>query len=317
METRLDAYGMTDIGKQRSENQDQFLIGNLVEGISIQFGSIAQDRVLRTPPSQGTFLIVADGMGGHVGGTIASAVAVECFARYLRWKAADYLLPHEELLTRLVAAVRCCHKTIRKICRQRADLCGMGTTFTVAYVLGRKLYVVHAGDSRCYLLRRGVMHQLTTDHTLAQLYVDSGATDASPAARKKMSHALWNCLGGGENELEVESVQCDVRLGDQLVLCSDGLSKYVDDRRICAIATRTSSVETACRDLIAAANEAGGADNITVIVGRCIGAQDAASSQWTEQERRASSHAMDDTDPHCSHDIADAFDSAGIPAACS
>ena len=306
----IDAFGITDIGRQRSENQDQFLVGKLEEGMSIQIASISTDRVLRLPSLQGTFLIVADGIGGHVGGRVASGVAVECFTRYLRWQASEFLLPREELPKRLVAAVRFCHRTLHQMHEQRPKLRGMGTTFTAAYVLGRKLYVVHVGDSRCYLLRQGILDQLTSDHTLAQLCLDSDAANVSPAAREKMSHVLWNCVGGSD-DLEVEVIERDLRLGDLLVLCSDGLSKYVDKRSILAIAAESNSVATACRTLVAAANEAGGSDNITVVVGQCVGEQ-------SHSPREANTKSSVDTEQYPSlADTVDQLFGCETPAACS
>lgn len=316
METRIEAYGITDIGKQRPENQDQFLVGTLREGMSIQLGSIAEDRIVQIPSVEGTFLIVADGMGGHVGGTIASAVAVECFTRYLRWRSTDFLVPRKKLPKRLSAAARFCHRTIGKISEQRPDLRGMGTTLTAAYILGHKLYVVHAGDSRCYLLRRSRLSQLTTDHTLAQLRRDADGADANSLAEAKLSHVLWNCLGAGESDLEVEVLECDVRNGDQLVMCSDGLSNYVDERSITTIVTESTSVETACRALVTAANEAGGSDNITVVVGQCVSERNLENGRQSHSRRGVSS-SSEDTHEYSLHDNANGLASCEAPAACS
>lgn len=316
MSTRIDAYGISDIGNRRSENQDQFLVGKLHEGMSVQIGSIAEDRIVRLPSVEGTFLIVADGMGGRGRGIVASAVSVECFARYLHWRASDFLVPRKELPERLVAAVRFCHRTICKISQQRPDLRGMGTTLTAAYVLGRKLYVVHAGDSRCYLLRRSRISQLTTDHTLAQLYRDADGADASNVAEAKLRHVLWNCIGAAESDLEVEVVECDVRHGDRLVLCSDGLSNYVDKRSITAIVLESTSVETACRSLVTAANEAGGSDNITVVVGQCVSGRHAESGRQTHSRRDVAS-SSEDTHASVLHDNANGRTSCKTPVACS
>jgi len=294
----IKAYGMTDIGKWRLENQDQFLIGELRDGMSIQLGSVSTDRVLRFPPAHGTFFIVADGMGGHAGGRIASAVAVECFARYLRWKSRELLTPCARVLDHLSEGVCYCHKALRKMCNRYPDLRSMGTTLTAAYVLGKKAYIVHVGDSRCYLIRQGWAEQLTTDHTLAQLYTNANPTEPPPwkstkEQQNKMSHVLWNCLGGREENLQIETIERELEPRDMLILCSDGLSKYIDRESMVAVATQAPSVETACHKLVAAANEAGGSDNVTVVLAECIAMSDSPSTHQVVNQATEETAAFD------------------------
>jgi protein phosphatase len=143
---------------------------------------------------------------------------------------------------------------------------GMGTTLTMAYVVWPRLYVVHAGDSRCYLLRYPHFRQITHDHTVAQKLVDAGEIEANDAETSQWSHVLWNVLGGDVEEIHPSVYRADLRLGDMLLLCTDGLTKHVLDETICEMLAESNSAERACHDLVAAANDAGGSDNVTVVV---------------------------------------------------
>ena len=140
-------------------------------------------------------------------------------------------------------------------------------TLTMALVIGSRLHVVHVGDSRCYLIRGGVAEQLTTDHTLARQMVESGGLKPEEEAGSRWSNVLWNVLGGfqdGELMVEVRSIQLES--GDRVVLCTDGLHRYVDARHLAAIVDGADSPSGACSRLVAIAKEAGGEDNITVVV---------------------------------------------------
>jgi protein phosphatase len=142
----------------------------------------------------------------------------------------------------------------------------MGTTLTMAYVLWPRLYVVHAGDSRCYLLREGAMEQVTTDQTIAQKLVEQGTLTPDQARASRWNHVLWSCIGGGSPDLSVEVYKTNLRVGDSLLLCTDGLTTVVSDCRIHELLTQSPGAAEACRRLCDAANEAGGPDNSTVVV---------------------------------------------------
>src|SRR5262249_5001035 len=142
----------------------------------------------------------------------------------------------------------------------------MGTTLTMAYLLWPRLYVVHAGDSRCYLLREDRLHQITTDHTLAQQMVERGVLQPAEAQDSNWSHVLWNCIGGGSRELSVEVHKATLRLGDSLLLCTDGLTQCVPNEQIRDLLREPASAEQVCRHLLHAAHEKGSPDNVTVVV---------------------------------------------------
>jgi serine/threonine protein phosphatase PrpC len=142
----------------------------------------------------------------------------------------------------------------------------MGTTLTMAYLLWPRLYVVHAGDSRCYLLRQGGLRQITKDHTVAQQLVERGAMTPEQAEQSRWSHVLWNCIGGGTRELNPDVYRATLQLGDSLLLCTDGLNKCVPDEAIQEVLAREGTAEDACRRLVALAHDHGGPDNVTVVV---------------------------------------------------
>jgi protein phosphatase len=146
----------------------------------------------------------------------------------------------------------------------------MGTTLTMACVLWPRVYVVHAGDSRCYLHRDGTLGRMTRDHTIAQKALDEGILTEEEAKSSVLSNTLWNCIGGGAAGVSPDVYHATLCPGDELLLCTDGLTRHLPDAQIATILARSDSPARAVDTLIAAANEAGGADNVTVIVGRML-----------------------------------------------
>jgi protein phosphatase len=286
MAGKLDVYGLTDVGKVRTVNEDQFLIADLKRSMLIHQTSLElEDHSRLFGGSQGQLLLVADGMGGHAAGKRASTIAVDTLANYvlntLSWFLEEPNCEEDILKEEFKAALTRCQKQIEAQAAASSEARGMGTTLTVAYVLWPRLCVVHAGDSRCYLLRGERLQQLTTDQTMAQKLVERGALTADEAKVSRWSHILWNCLGGGSPELSVEINQTTLRLGDSLLLCTDGLTGEIDNERIRNLLRGSPSAEDACRQLVAAATEAGGRDNVTVVVARFRDVQETA-----EQARR-------------------------------
>ena len=144
----------------------------------------------------------------------------------------------------------------------------MATTVTLAYLLWPRLFVVHAGDSRCYLLRGSRFRQITKDQTVAQSLVESGQLPPEDVETSKWSHVLWNVVGGDDVELTSEVYKARLEPGDTLLLCSDGLTRHLTDQQIVQVLEAEKETEAACHRMVDAANEAGGTDNITVIVAR-------------------------------------------------
>jgi protein phosphatase len=298
MRGKMDCYGLTDVGRVRAVNEDQFLIADLGKSMLIHQTSLShEDHTRLFGGSQGKLLLVADGMGGHAEGKRASTIAVQTLAHYvLNTMSWFYRLQegHEaDLQEELQAALEECQKSIEVAASASAERRGMGTTLTMAYVLWPRLYVVHAGDSRCYLLRDARLERVTTDHTMAQQLVDRGALPAEEAQGSRWSHVLWNCLGGGTHELSVEVHKATLHLGDTLLLCTDGLTTRVRDEHILELLAQGRGAEETCRQLVDTANGLGGPDNITVVVARfrdarqpLAQAQEAAREEGTGQAAR-------------------------------
>jgi protein phosphatase len=273
-ETTVDVFGATDVGRKRKVNEDQFMIGELSKSILVRQTSLSHaDHQRFHGGAQGKLLIVADGMGGHGGGDVASSVAVDTLVRYvlniMPWFFGLTDAREDELMDELKAALQRCQKSVLRAAESEGGDSRMGTTLTMAYVLWPRLYVVHAGDSRCYLSRASSLEQVTRDHTMAQQLVDQKVMSPDQAEKSKWSSVLWNAIGGGKDELSPEVYRGTLEMGDTLVLCSDGLTKHLDDDAISSqLHAHPTSAREAAEALVRKANERGGTDNVTVVVAR-------------------------------------------------
>jgi protein phosphatase len=255
----------------RKSNEDQFLIADLSKSIFIHQTSLTFDDGSRCfGGSQGSLMLVADGMGGHAGGGRASTLAVDEVLLYvlytMPWFFRFEQSAEDELKDELAAALSKCHDSVRAESEVLPSRRGMGTTLTMAYIYWPRFYVVHVGDSRCYLLRGTQLRRITTDHTLAQEMVEAGAVEAAEAADSRLRSALWNTIGGTSGDLTIDVHKGDLRVGDTMLLCTDGLTSHVPDDAITKYLKDAKSAEDACNRLVSAANEGGGSDNITVVV---------------------------------------------------
>ncbi|WP_433465563.1 Stp1/IreP family PP2C-type Ser/Thr phosphatase [Spirillospora sp. CA-128828] len=204
-------------------------------------------------------LAVADGMGGHVGGEIASAAAIEAL------RALDKDLPATELLAALEHTVKAANDNLHRIVESDPALQGMGTTLTAMLWAGNQVALVHIGDSRAYLLRDGSLFQITHDHTLVQSLVDEGRISPDEAASHPQRSLLLRALDG-RGEVDPDLSLREAKVGDRYLLCSDGLSGVVTAETIFQVLTDVDDPEQAVRQLIDLANRGGGPDNITCVV---------------------------------------------------
>ena len=285
MAIRMDCFGMTDTGRVCELNQDQFLIGDLRKSLEVFQTSLNVDDHERIfGGSQGKLLIVADGMGNQAAGERASALALDTLSTYalnsLHWFFRLEVDSDEEFVAELRDAMEKCERTIRAEAERIADPDEMGTTLTIAYVIWPRVYVLHAGDSRCYLLRDSKLWQVTRDHTAVQELMDEKILSKDELTKSNVGHMLWNCVGTKE-DVQPCAHRAELVAGDALLLCTDGLTKHVPDQQIEEVLNKSSSSELACRDLIAQANNAGGTDNITVVLARF---QDFASRDQLSME---------------------------------
>ncbi len=266
--------GQTHRGQVRADNQDHFLIAALERSLLVEGSSLPAEAGTRlTDTPQGRLLIVADGIGGHGGGEVASAVAVDAMAHYafetMPWVLGRSDCSMDELANGLREAMSKAQSRIRRVARRKKLNEDLGTTLTMAYIAWPELFLVHVGDSRAYLHRDGELHRLTRDHTLAQQLVDGNAMTEEEAKRSRLAHVLVNAMGGRSDELTVELHRTELRLDDQLMLCSDGLYDMVPDEAIEEHLERGGAeVQQTVDALVQAANAAGGRDNVTVVLAR-------------------------------------------------
>jgi protein phosphatase len=217
-------------------------------------------------------LLVADGLGGAAAGELASRTAISTLVSLVLhtpdWILSDELPQTEQVLRRMAERYRLIDAALREEGGSDPDLAGMGTTMTLACSLGASVVLGHVGDSRAYLLHGGELQQLTRDHTFVQALVDLGQMSAEEAGRHRLRHVLTGALGGRTRSLEGDFQQAWLADGDQLLLCTDGLTGMVDDAAIAAVLRGASSSEEACQALVAAALAKGGQDNVTVALAR-------------------------------------------------
>src|SRR5262249_53508250 len=178
-------------------------------------------------------------------------------------------------------------KNIETVAAARPEQRGMGTTLTMAYLLWPRLYVVHVGDSRCYLLRSPRLVRITKDQTMAQQLVERSVLAPEEAPQSRWSHVLWSCLGGNSRQLSAEVYKATLTLGDTLLLCTDGLTNQLRDEDLLRLLQQSGSAEETCRRLVAAANDAGGSDNITVVVAHFLDARSPEAMAAHAEEKAA------------------------------
>jgi len=244
LRTKAKASGLSDIGRVRDTNEDQFLLDE-------EFGLYA----------------VADGMGGHAAGEIASELAIQSLAEKLRETSLTGSAPTvEEARRQLADAVGAAN---RKICASIAahdDRRGMGTTMVALLVLPDRVVIGHVGDSRAYLLRRGSLRMLTSDHSWVNEQVRLGLLSHQEAHRHPMRNVVTRALGS-RGDVTPELTEERIEHGDAFLLCSDGLNVMLSDDGIRETLLRhKDDPEEACRALVDEANRKGGEDNTTVIV---------------------------------------------------
>lgn len=252
---RIRYAAKTDVGMKRTHNEDYF--------------SLIEDEQL---------FLVADGMGGHASGEVASKMAADVLQEfYARTKDDEATWPYKMdrnlsyIENRLVCAIKLANQRIYEAATRDIRLKGMGTTIVSGLIAGDKLYIAHVGDSRCYRVRGDGIMQITRDHSLLEDYKDA-KPDMSDEEQKKFPHknVITRALGMRET-VQVDVYSHDIQDGDTFIFCSDGLSGMVDDQRIAATVRGAGDLEAAVAQLVEAANQAGGTDNVTVLALHCGG----------------------------------------------
>lgn len=231
----MKVFARSDVGKVRPINEDSFY----------------------APQAGERFCAIADGMGGHNAGEVASSMAVETFANAMRSGA-----PVNALTLR--RAVEAANQAVYQASLREAKYSGMGTTFTALSQSGRDVHIAHVGDSRAYLLRHGSIMRLTIDHTLVEEMVMQGLITPSEAKHHPKRNYITRALGTAD-WVEVDLIQIERMSGDVFFLCSDGLSNHVEEKRILELAQRPGSWEEKASALVDIAMENGSTDNITAM----------------------------------------------------
>ena len=233
------------MGRVRRMNQDRF--------------GVAEDLGLA---------VVCDGMGGPAGGEIASSVAVETFLAVMRQEISNCRGSHNGLSRRaLCRATAAANRAVRAKAAFDTRFRGMGTTLVGARLDGRELTVVNVGDSRAYLLRGGAARQLTTDHSYVREQVRLGLMSETEASHSPLQSVITRAVGT-EEDVQPDFFVEMVEPGDQVLLCSDGLTRHVGERELAAAAELGQQPSAVCERLVALANEHGGSDNITCVLMR-------------------------------------------------
>lgn len=270
----VNAYGQSDSGSHRSSNEDQFLIAVLNRQLEVFQTSLGSDHGhdLDEPAEHGWVFLVADGIGGRLCGDEASALTAKASLSFLQstmpWFATlekDQLGHAEEVLATVVQNT---HRAVLAVGNDKPPERTMASTLTLAYVLWPHLFVVHTGDSRCYLLRDGMMRRLTTGRTRAHelLGTDGGDHDRLDDVRSAR-HSHTRAAGAGRQLPPRPKVgRWELRDRDTLLLCSDGLTGPISDERIEEILNSETFANARCQALIEAAHAAGASDDTTVVV---------------------------------------------------
>jgi PPM family protein phosphatase len=263
----VHVFGRTDVGRTREHNEDAFVVADLTTGNATLQPEVRSHSV----GPRGSLFMVADGMGGAAAGEIASAMAVDVILHELkeRWIASPAKDP-ETFAAALRAATAVANSKIFEFASSHPEYRGMGTTATIAGLLGDTLYLAQVGDSRAYLVREGQARQITKDQSLMQKLIEAGEITEEEAEQSERRNIILQALGP-EAVIKVDLTHQRVRRGDTLVLCSDGLSGQVRKDEIARIVSEEPELVTVCKRLIDLANEAGGPDNITVIAARFDG----------------------------------------------
>jgi serine/threonine protein phosphatase PrpC len=254
----LELSAAVDAGRARSNNED----------------SVALDEAV-------ALAVLADGMGGYNAGEVASGMATSFIRSELgRWlREAQNQASDAEVRRAMDICVDNANRAIFNAANSNPQYAGMGTTLVVAVFRDNRLMVGHVGDSRAYRLRAGRLQQITRDHSLLQEQIDAGLITPEQAAFSANKNLVTRAVGV-EDTVLLETHQHDVVPGDLYLLCSDGLSDMLDDAAIGELMAAHDSLETGCQALIRAANEAGGKDNISVVLVRASGGANASSRFW-------------------------------------
>ncbi|MEP7176451.1 MAG: protein phosphatase 2C domain-containing protein [Gemmatimonadales bacterium] len=280
----IDIYGLTHPGKVRTDNQDQFLVCALRKEMVVHLSSLPDaDRLLAGSERMALLMMVADGVGGGAKGGEASRIALEGVSRYVSRSMHCYYATagsdDQEFSSALEEAALECHAELLRRGEQDPESRGMATTLTLYCGVWPRAYLLQVGDSRSYLLRGDRLIQITRDQTMAQELIDLGVLTRADATGSRLDHTLSSAIGGRQTAPVVSRIE--LGWDSVVLLCSDGLTRHVSDERIRERLLTMTSARQVCEDLLQEALEAGGSDNITVIVRRAVASEPSEAAAAT------------------------------------
>jgi serine/threonine protein phosphatase PrpC len=272
LDDEVDVYGLTHPGKVRKNNEDHFLIGALQKRMQVYHTSLPDAEHLVVPERIAFIGLVADGVGGAIAGEEASRLALEGVTRYVSQAIHCYYTgdPSDDtaFVHELEDAAFKVHGELAKMSAEDPSLRGMATTLTLWLGVWPRAYLLQVGDSRCYVLKDGELIQLSRDQTMAEELVDQGVFTRGDAAHSRWAHVLSSAIGGPQTAPVVRRLEQS--WGGVGLMCSDGLTRHVSDERIRERLLSMTSARQGCEALLQDALDAGGVDNITIIIGRTV-----------------------------------------------
>lgn len=277
----LDVYALTHPGLVRKNNQDHFLICSLQKKLQVHMTSLPEGSLPGGAQRLAYMAMVADGVGGAAAGEEASRLALEGVTKYVGQSLNCYYRSDpsddEEFVRELAEAALKVHNELEIAAREDESLRGMATTLTLWIGVWPYAYLLQVGDSRCYQLSDGELVQLSRDQTMAEELVEQGVFTRADAGHSKWAHVLSSAIGGPQTAPVVRRME--QRWDTVGLLCSDGLTRHVPDERIRDRLLNMTSSRQACEVLLQDALDAGGQDNITIVVGRKVPKSDTAAPQ--------------------------------------
>ena len=264
--TQLRLTAKTDVGRVREHNEDNYVVCPELQKKEWFFS----DTIIE--PEEGTLLVIADGMGGLNAGEVASAIAIETVQNYFNQSDRKKIETHEQVKDALIECINNAQSNMLSHAKEHPDTSGMGTTIVIAFIKENILHTAWVGDSRCYVLRKNTeLYYATKDHSYVQELVDAKQITMEQAFYHPESNIITRSLGDNSNKApKPDFCSYPIELGDKILLCSDGLNGMLQDDAILKILHDAENINEAAISLINAANEAGGHDNITLILSEII-----------------------------------------------
>ncbi len=287
---RVRLFGRTDVGRVREHNEDNFIVADLTH----RSRSLREEDREQVVGPNGLLMAVCDGMGGAAAGEVASELAINILFEKLT--EGDPPVDHDDLARRLVRAVEAAGLRIYSEAKLDRHHRGMGTTATAAALMDRWLFLAQVGDSRAYLLREGRLVQVTRDQSLVNQLIEAGQLTEEEAENFEHNNIILQALGTSDS-VQVDLTFVELRKGDTVMLCSDGLSGMVRFDELREVLVGADDPVEACRELTERANQAGGHDNITCIVAKFDGEGLPAVASDEQPPRYTKYQLVDDSMP--------------------